>query len=271
MSVSERIISGQCPPSAAFLPNVALRMFASAECGSTAMSTGTATFGPGERLLYHTHDVSEAVTILEGESLFSVEGRAYHLGRLDCIHVPAGVAHEPMNASNTEPLTVFSAFASPAPSRTPARDQFKVIDCGRQNPTSSNPEHIIRFGETQSYELATGTDFCDLFAGRYGAVGICGGYGRFYPGSGLPCHIHDYDESITIIEGRAVCEVAGHRYTLSGYDTAFIPAGKPHRFRNEFSDHMAMIWVYAGSEPARTLVDVKLCTGSRRLTALSLK
>ena len=47
--VRERIISGRCEPLAALLPKVALRVFASAQCGATAMSTGTATFEPGAR------------------------------------------------------------------------------------------------------------------------------------------------------------------------------------------------------------------------------
>jgi putative monooxygenase len=262
MPISERIISGQIAPLAAFLPHVALRMFASAECGSSAMSTGTATFAPGERLLCHTHDVSEAATVLEGEALFSVEGRTYLLRSLDCIHVPAGVAHEPVNASSDKPLVILSAFASPAPARDLVDDRFEHIERLIDDPSDGDPEHIIRFGKTESYELSEGTQFYDLFAGRYGSVGICGGYGSFRPGSSLPCHIHDYDESITIVEGNATCEVAGQRYTLGGYDTAFVPALRPHRFLNESNGPMAMIWVYAGSEPSRILVDVRYCAGS---------
>ncbi len=45
--------------------------------------------------------------------------------------------------------------------------------------------------------------FSDSFAGRFGAVGICGGYGQFAPSSSLPCHTHHYDESVTIITGEA--------------------------------------------------------------------
>jgi hypothetical protein len=41
-----------------------------------------------------------------------------------------------------------------------------------------------------------------------------------------------------------------------------VPRGRPHRFVNEGDDVMAMIWVYAGSEPERTLVDTGYCDGS---------
>jgi putative monooxygenase len=262
MTVSERIISGQREPISAFLPDVAIRPFASAECGASAMTTATATFGPGKSLGYHTHPCSEATTVLQGEALFAVEGQAYRLRPLDCIHVPAGIAHNPTNASEEEQLVLLSAFASPNPDSVLVRDHFVVQDFPTGDPATTRSEHISRFGKTETYELADGTQFFDLFAGRYGSVGICGGYGKFQPGSSLPCHIHAYDESITIVEGAAICEVAGLRYHLSGCDTAFVPQGKPHRFLNESQSPMAMVWVYAGSEPSRSIVDVNYCLGS---------
>jgi quercetin dioxygenase-like cupin family protein len=263
MAISEQIVSGQREPSLAFMPQVALRTFASAECGAKAMSTGTATFAPAERLPYHKHGFSEAVTILQGEAVFEVEGRSYLLRPLDCMHVPAGLAHAVVNASKAAPLLALWAFASSTPSRNPVPDHFTRIDRSTADPRPEDPEHIARVSGTDNYELAEGTEFWDLFAGRYGSVGICGGYGRFQPGSSLPCHIHDFDESITIVEGEATCQVSGRRYRLSGCDTAFVPQGTPHRFLNESQSAMAMIWVYAGSEPSRSIVDVEYCVGSR--------
>jgi putative monooxygenase len=55
--------------------------------------------------------------------------------------------------------------------------------------------------------------------------------------------------------------VSGRRYELSGYDTAFIPKGIPHRFMNKSNSEMAMIWVYAGDEPDRRIVDSRYCSG----------
>ena len=114
----------------------------------------------------------------------------------------------------------------------------------------------------QFIELSENAFFSDLFARRFGAVGICGGYGRFLPGASLPCHTHDYDESITIVAGTAVSLVQARRYQLSGYETAFIPRGTPHRFINHSQEEMAMIWVYAGDEPDRTIVEAGYCSGT---------
>ena len=155
-----------------------------------------------------------------------------------------------------------SALASPTPAQEPVSQVFAVQDRGTANPTSADPESIVRFAQAEVYELSPGALFRDLFAGRLGSVGICGGYGRFQPGGSLPCHVHEYDESITIVEGQAVCLVQGNRYMVGGYDTAFVPEGRPHRFLNHSNAPMAMVWVYAGSEPGRTLVESGYCDGT---------
>jgi len=226
------------------------------------MSTGTATFRPGSELPYHIHEVSEAVTILEGEASFSVQGRTYRLRRFDCIHIPARVAHRVLNGSENSQFVAHWAFATPAPVREPVKDRFVYRERGFGDPEPGDPEHIVRMSDAPMYELAEGTRFWDLFAGRLGSVGICGGYGEFNPGSSLPCHIHEYDESITIVSGEAICEVMGRRYQLGGCDTAFVPQGRPHRFLNQAPGLMAMIWVYAGNEPERTVVDTRYCLGA---------
>ena len=63
----------------------------------------------------------------------------------------------------------------------------------------------------------------------------------------------------TIVEGHATCWVRGDRYGLSGYDTAFIPEGSPHRFVNDSSASMSMIWVYASNEPERFFAKPGYC------------
>jgi quercetin dioxygenase-like cupin family protein len=120
---------------------------------------------------------------------------------------------------------------------------------------------MVRFAKAAVYELAPRAFFRDLFAQRLGSRGICGGYGLFEPGASLPCHFHGYDESITIVTGTAACQVEGKESQLSGCDTACIPLGRRHRFLNRSEQPMAMIWVYAGDEPDRTVVDAGFCEG----------
>ena len=241
---------------------VSFRELVSGACNAIGFSTGIVTIDGGAILPYHTHPVCEALVLLHGAAVVHVEGRAYHLEPFDCMCFPAGVAHQIWNRSQASALMALSAVASPTPAQEPVSNVFAVQDRGAGNPNSADPESLVRFSQAQVYELSPNALFRDLFAGRLGSVGICGGYGRFQPGGSLPCHVHEFDESITIVEGQAVCLVEGNRYMVSGYDTAFVPEGRPHRFLNHSTSPMAMIWVYAGTEPGRTLVESGYCDGT---------
>jgi quercetin dioxygenase-like cupin family protein len=258
----EKIISARGREARADGPaGVDLRIFVSAACGATGFSTGTATFQPGGFLPYHVHGFSEAVTVIKGFARVLIEGRSYCLCRRDCLHVPAGVAHQVQNDDPAKHLLAHWAFATPNPVREITDRVFPLDHRGSGNPSEKDPETIVRFSDDAIYELSKDAFFCDLFARRFGSEGICGGYGRFLPGASLPCHIHDFDESITIVEGSAFCFVQGKQYELSGCDTAFIPKDIPHRFLNKFKEPMAMVWVYAGNEPDRQIVEAGYCSG----------
>lgn len=259
----ERMISGACEPLPGTPTGVALRSFVADELGAAGFSTGMATFQGGAELPYHVHEVSEAVTILAGGARVLIEGRAYKLFPFDCVHIPAGMAHSVVNAAADAEMLAHSAFASSRPARKFLQNGYPRENREYSDPVPGDPETITRFHGSVVYELAAGAFFRDLFARRLGAVGICGGYGRFAPGSSLPCHIHEYDESITIVSGDAICLVQGKEYQLSGYDTAFVPRHQPHRFVNRSDKPMAMIWVYAGDEPDRVLVNSDYCSGDQ--------
>lgn len=81
----------------------------------------------------------------------------------------------------------------------------------------------------------------------------------FEPGARLPCHRHEFDESITIVQGVATCIVEGRRHDLSGNSTALVPEGCCHYFINLTLETMTMVWVYAGDRPDRIVVDETFC------------
>ena len=270
--ITEAIVSAAtCPGANAGIGGVFLRTFVSGACGATGFSTGTATFKSHACLPYHAHPFSEAVTVLQGQAKVLVEGRTYRLNPKDCAHFPAGVAHQVVNDDADSQLVAHWAFATAAPTRDLVEQEFEEVERGFGSPREDDPETIIRYKDEFVYELSHQAYFLDLFARRYGSIGICGGHGRFMPGASLPCHIHDFDESITIVKGAATCLVAGRQDELSGCDTAFIPKGLPHRFINLSEEEMEMIWVYAGSEPDRIVVKPEFCSGALALPDLQHK
>src|SRR5205814_1757681 len=188
---------------------VELLSFVSANCGARDFSTGLATFQPRGYVQLHRHTFSEAITVVEGEALLQVESRTYRMQAPDCAHIPAGTAHTVRNEGGSGKLVVHSSFASALPTRELVDENFPVKERGFGDAQPGDPEMLMRFRKSPVYELADGAFFIDLFARRFGAVGICGGYGRFRPGASLPCHTHHFDESITIVTGQAHCMVQG--------------------------------------------------------------
>ena len=91
---------------------------------------------------------------------------------------------------------------------------------------------------------------------------MSGGYARFMPGGRLPAHVHDFDESICIINGAASCLVEGRPYAMSQCATAMVPRGRVHYFINDSNAPMDMIWVYAGPMPERIVVHEACATAA---------
>jgi quercetin dioxygenase-like cupin family protein len=257
----EFLTRGDVPPEGRRLGGAAVRVFASSDRGARGLSTGTVTLAPGSELPALRHDRGESMTVLRGEVMIGVEHRSYRLRPFDSLHVPAGIVHAIGPLDGPGEAVVHWAIAGEWATWEEV-GAYPPPTEAREATDEAVPERLVRFEAAPSYGLAEGTVFRDLFAGRLGARGICGGHGSFAPGTSLPCHFHDYDESITIVEGEAICQVAGREYRLSGCDTACVPRGRPHRFLNRSDRTMAMIWVYAGDEPDRVIVEPGHCDGS---------
>ena len=111
---------------------------------------------------------------------------------------------------------------------------------------------VIRPAEETPVERGPGLQAIPLIAAQTGAVGFINGLTSFQPGAAVPLHTHNVQESITILEGEAVCEVAGKEYTVRPFDTVHAPAGVPHCFRNESEEPMRFLWCYGGTKVTRT-------------------
>jgi putative monooxygenase len=69
------------------------------ERGSTSLTMGISTFEPGAVIPLHTHNVEEAITILEGEAVAIIVGQEHTVRPNDTTFVPPGVAHHFRNDS----------------------------------------------------------------------------------------------------------------------------------------------------------------------------
>jgi quercetin dioxygenase-like cupin family protein len=242
-------------------PGVSLDCLVGKHNGARNLTTGLVTFEPKAKLDYHTHLVSESITVLSGTAVVAVEGREYSLELLDTIVIPRGLAHAAWNTSATGRGLVHVALASDTPSRDLIATPFKSQAMPNESSHIHGKERVTRFVTATRFEAGPGTSFIDHFNKTLmPGLEMSGGYGLFQPGGRLPAHFHDFDESICIIEGTAVCVVEGRRYEQSGCNTALQPRGRVHYFINESQKPMAMIWVYAGPTPERVIVDERCAT-----------
>jgi quercetin dioxygenase-like cupin family protein len=70
-----------------------------ADRGSTSLTIGLSTFEPSSSIPLHTHNVEEAITILEGEAVAIIDGQEYLVHPFDTTFVPPGTPHHFRNDS----------------------------------------------------------------------------------------------------------------------------------------------------------------------------
>jgi quercetin dioxygenase-like cupin family protein len=225
------------------------------------LTTGVVTFEPSAGLRWHTHPFSESITLLHGRAAVGVEGRIYELEPLDNVVIPRDVAHSARSISQLDPAVFHIAMATHTPTRTIVDREFATEPMAATATGHPGAERVNRFRLASRFSAGPNTEFIDFFnRDLLAEMEMSGGYGLFHPGGRLPAHVHDFDESISIITGEATCIVEGRRYSLSGCATAMVPRGRVHYFRNESHATMSMLWVYAGPMPERIVVDERCAT-----------
>jgi mannose-6-phosphate isomerase-like protein (cupin superfamily) len=232
------------------VPGVKLCPLVSAQAGARNLFTALLTLG-------------EAIVLVEGDTSVDVEDRSYRLRQFDTITVSPRVPRRLVNLSAVRPAVLHIALASSTPDQTWVNGRFVAAEQPTSATGQAGTERLSRNNTSARFELAPLARFQDLFGAGLGAQGICGGYGLFEPGARLPCHRHEFDESITIVQGTATCIVEGRRHELSANAAALIPQGRCHYFINLTLEPMAMIWVYAGERPDRIVMDEANCHPER--------
>jgi len=234
-------------------------MLVGSDNGARNLFTGLIVLAPGASYPYYARPCSEALILVDGSVAVDVEDRRYRLGPLDSINVAPRLPRRLVNLSVTERATCHVSLASAAPDQTWVNGRFTTVEQPGRATGRAGSERLCRNDPATRFELAPRALFQDLFSAELGTQGICGGYGVFEPGARLPCHRHEFDESITIVHGVATCVVEGRRYDLRDNSTALVPEGRCHYFINLTLEAMTMIWVYAGDKPDRIVMDETFC------------
>ena len=248
---------------AVVVPGVELCPLVSSGASARNLFTALLTLNAKAAYPLYTRPFSEALVLVEGEASVDVEDRSYHLKLFDAITVSPAVPRRLVNLSAVRPAVLHVALASSTPDQSWVNGRFVAVEQRASATGQSGTEWLSRNSAAARVELAPVHDSKTFLVPIRALAGLCGGYGLFEPGARLPCHRHDFDESITIVQGTATCIVEGRRHELLRNATALIPQGRCHYFINLMLEPMAMIWVYAGDRPDRIVMDEAFCHPDR--------
>jgi quercetin dioxygenase-like cupin family protein len=124
---------------------------------------------------------------------------------------------------------------------------------------------LLRPSELPRHDRGGGARTTALVSPALGATTFISGITEFDPGTAIPFHSHNCEESVVLLEGDAVMDIDDLEFRLQPLDTTFIPPNVVHRFRNLSATRpMKILWTYASRNATRTLRD----TGETRAVAL---
>ena len=122
--------------------------------------------------------------------------------------------------------------------------------------TTPSDAKLLRPAELPQHDRGGGARTVSLVSPALGATSFISGITEFDPGTAIPFHSHNCEESVVLLEGEAIMDIDDQHYPLQVLDTTFIPANVVHRFRNiSTSKPMKILWTYASAQATRTLRD----------------
>lgn len=112
-------------------------------------------------------------------------------------------------------------------------------------------------GDRPSFSRGGGASTTPLVGRDCGAAALLNGFTDIPPGTAIPFHFHNCEESVLVVAGDAVVEIAGgETMILAAGDVTWMPPGLAHRFRNpSATETLRIFWTYAAADATRTLVD----------------
>ena len=113
----------------------------------------------------------------------------------------------------------------------------------------------FKIKEMKPMDRGPGLKGWPLVTGETGSEHLTTGITEFQPGASLAMHIHNCEEQVTVIEGKATAVIDGISHPVTAPDTTFIFPGVPHRFINSSDKPMKILWVYTTTRVTRTFVD----------------
>jgi mannose-6-phosphate isomerase-like protein (cupin superfamily) len=96
---------------------IVTRLLAGAHLGTEGFTSGVSTSPVSTAISFHTHNVEESVTLLEGDAACEFGGNSYRLKPWDTTYIPAGVSHRFVNVGEG-PMSILWVYSGTHVTRT---------------------------------------------------------------------------------------------------------------------------------------------------------
>lgn len=116
------------------------------------------------------------------------------------------------------------------------------------------PALLVRGKEIATFDRGNGVATMP-YVGKWNseASEVTTGITAFSPGTAIPLHTHNVDETVLVLEGMATAVIGDDTFEVTAGDATWVPAGVPHRFLNPGPSLMRIYWVYGGRYVTRTM------------------
>jgi HTH-type transcriptional regulator, repressor for puuD len=113
---------------------------------------------------------------------------------------------------------------------------------------------VLHPADIEPFDRGTGVKTLPLI-GKWNTQGnkVTTGITIFGPGTQIPLHTHNVEETVMVLEGEATAVVGDDRFDLVAEDVTWVPSGVPHCFINRGQGVMRIYWVYGGRDVTRTI------------------
>lgn len=119
---------------------------------------------------------------------------------------------------------------------------------------TGTPPMVLHPAEIEQFDRGTGVKTIPL-VGKWNAEDnkVTTGITIFGPGTQIPLHTHNVEETVLVLEGEATAVIGEDRFDLVAEDATWVPSGVPHCFINRGRGQMRIYWVYGGRHVTRTI------------------
>ena len=122
------------------------------------------------------------------------------------------------------------------------------------NGQPEQPSMVLRPEQIEPFDRGNGVVTLP-FVGKWNSQlnKVTTGMTVFAPGTGIPLHSHNVEESVLVFQGEATAVIGEEEFDLTAGQATWVPADVPHCFRNRGTGSMTIYWVYGGRDVTRTV------------------